>query len=808
MLAFVLASAAAGGISLFSAQLHRTVQEDANSALGADLVLSAPAPLPPALGSLAHRLGLRSTSEVVMPTVAVAGARLKLASLRAVGAPYPLRGDVRLKLRSASGTIRARGIPPRGTVWIAPGLAAALDRRIGEEVTFGSRSFRIRALVAQAPGAELDLVGIAPLAIINLADLLSTGLAGPQARVDYRLLLAGLPGPLARFRTLAKPLLPAGVSFRDSSNLAPAARGPLTETLGFLKLAVLATLLLVAAAVIQSMRQYTANERRNAAILKTLGASRGVIARLYGLEIAWVTLASAGLGTLFAWGIARGLAVLAARWFGLATAAVSPAVLVAAPVTVAVLAAGLWLAPALSLANGRPLQVLRRMPVSPRLTTMVILAASLAVCALVLWLGAENWSLAIWSLGSAAALGAILAAAGFSFLAGVGAAGVGIRPPWRYGTAMLARRRLASLTELVAFGLVLTVVILLTGVRGDLISSWQASLGPNTPDHFILNIQAAQRSGVERFLDRHARGSANLYPMVRARLIAVNGIPVEQWKNRLTRSRARALLEREQTLSSRARLGRGNKIVAGHWWTVRDSGRPLVSAGSNWARDLRLKQGDHLEFSVAGSTLSLSVASLRQIHWRSLEPNFFLVVPPGTLASYPRSWISAVHLGTDEQTVIDLLHHYPNLTVINVNEILGAVSDLLRHAATALAAVFGLALAAAVLVLLATLESSRREREHELALLRVFGARRKQLLAALAAEFGLLGAVSGCAAGLVAAGAGYALARWVFDIPPFFDPWLVLAGALAGIFGIGATGMIATFRLAGKPPLGALRQLR
>ncbi len=620
------------------------------------------------------------------------------------------------------------------------------------------------------------------------------------------MLLAGTPDALARFRAQAKPLLPAGAELRDVSDVTPGLNSPLEGTRNFLRLAVLATLLIAAAALIQSARHYLSRQRAGAAILKTLGASRGAIRRLYAFELLWLALAASVAGIVFGWGIARGLGALAALWFHLALAPAPFSALAVAPITVALLAVGLWLVPIFLLPGTRPALTLRGATPGSRVKRLEILAAAIALAALVLWRGAASIPLTLWTLAAATALVALIAGAGYLLIKLLGAPGVSIRPAWRYGASQLARRRARSLAELVAFGLALTVILLLTGVRHDLVATWHARLPANAPDHFIVNIQSAQRNDVQRFFAAEGIKDAKLYPMVRARLLTINGVSADKWKAHIKSARGRELLMRDQTLSMRATPATGNELTAGRWWTKKDAGRALVSADADWARRLDVGLGDKLEFSVAGQALTLTVASLREIKWQSFEPNFFLVTPPTTLDGYPATWITAIHTGGNDRLSLALVHRFPNLTVINVGAIITAVTDLLRHAALALAAVFALALLAAVLVLLAALEAGRAERASELALMRVLGARRRLLAAMLGAEFVFLGSIAGLTAGLVAAGAGYALGRWVFDLPAYFDGWLVLAGALAGSLGIGGIGLAATLRLTRTPPLTALRR--
>jgi putative ABC transport system permease protein len=806
LLALALAGAAAGGVALFSAQLAHTVNRAANGVLGADLEVRANAPVPGTLTALAARLGLAHTPVVTFPTVAVAGKHLKLVSLRAIERSYPLRGSITLRAHSGSATHVATGVPKRGTIWANPTLVAALHAKVGAPLKLGKKRFIIAALVARAPGAELDLAGIAPLVVMNRADLAATGLANAQSRVTHELLLAGAPIALKRFRKQAKPLLPTGAELRDVGDISPRVRAPLVNTRAFLALALLATLLIAAAALVQSARSYLARQRTGAAILKTLGAGRGAVRAIYALELLWLAITASIIGIIVGWGIASGLGALAAHWFHLGLAPMPLWALAAAPIAVAILGAGFRLAPLLGLAQAPPALALRGGGEGARGIAINVAAAIIATVALIAWQGAGNPELTLWTLIAAAVLATLIGGTGYLLLRLLGAPGASLRPAWRYAMTLLSRRAGRSLGELIAFGLALTVILLLTGVRHDLLATWRATLPASAPDLFVINIQGNQRAGVKDLLADEGIAAVKLYPMVKARLAAINGVSATQWKTRLHSVHAKRLVDRDQTLSMRAHTSSGTKIVAGHGWRAADRGKPLVSVEGDWAKDLHVGLGDQLRFSIAGQKLTLTIHNLRKINWRSFEPNFFLVTPPGTLAGYPMQWITAVHTGGKERAGLDLVREFPNLTVVNVGSIIAAVRTLLRHAALALAAVFALAVFAAVLVLLAALEAGRGERRHELALMRVLGARRRLLATTLATEFATLGAIAGLIAGLVAAGAGFALARWVFEIPAHFDGWLVLAGVLAGAIGIGGIGLAATLGLTRAPPRLALRR--
>ncbi|MGH9485287.1 MAG: ABC transporter permease, partial [Terriglobales bacterium] len=550
-----LAAAVTSGIALFSAQLDRTVVQAADGALGADLVVRSHDSLPAALTKLGQRLGLTTTTETSFPTVAVAGERLKLASVRALAAPYPLRGTVELRTQQGAPVKSVSGVPPPGSVWVSPTLVASLGQSAGGTLTLGRSQFRIAALIVRAPGATLDLTGIAPLLIMNQSDLDQTGLAGTQSRVRHGLLLAGTPQALQRFRSQSRSLLPIGATLRDIHDVNPGLRAPLTTTLDFLRLAALTTLLIAAAALIQCARHYLSRQRRSVAILKTLGASRGTVRGLYTLELTYLALAASLAGTVLGWGLAYGFGALGTHWFHLNLAPAPLTALFSAPITVAILATGFWLAPMLALPTTRPVQLLRGEVRDRRHAGLQFSAALLASVALLFTQGAGRIGLTLWTLAAGIGLAVIVGGIGYLSLRLLGAPSVRLRPAWRYGLGNLARNRARSLGELIAFGLVLSVILLLTGVRHDLTATWRTRLPANAPDHFIVNIQDAQRAPVAAFLARSKSKPPALYAMVRARLTAIDGTPVEQWEKRIQDRRGHRLLQREQTLSMRARVG-------------------------------------------------------------------------------------------------------------------------------------------------------------------------------------------------------------------------------------------------------------
>jgi putative ABC transport system permease protein len=348
------------------------------------------------------------------------------------------------------------------------------------------------------------------------------------------------------------------------------------------------------------------------------------------------------------------------------------------------------------------------------------------------------------------------------------------------------------------------VLLLLAVVRGDLLADWRRSLPNDVPNNFLINIRPDERRSLEDFLQAHGLGQPQMYPMVRARITAINAAPAESIK--LKAENHRGLLEREQNLTWAATLMDDNELIAGQWWEPADFGKPLVSISSEYQEALGLKLGDTLAFDVAGETLNVTVASIRKIRWDSFRPNFFLVFPPKLLDGAAGTYMTSIYL-TEKQrpALVGLVRQFPTVSVFDVDAILKQIRDIMDRASLAVQYVFLFTLAAGVVVLLAAVQSTRDERRYESAMLRTLGASRGTVLQGVAAEFSALGFLSGTLAAFGATGVGWILAKRLFSLQFAIDPWVWVLGLVCGTILVGVSGTLATRRVVNTPPIVTLR---
>ncbi len=555
------------------------------------------------------------------------------------------------------------------------------------------------------------------------------------------------PPAVAAFRQWATAHLGRGEKLESLDNARPEIRNIIERAQRFLRLAALLTVVLAAVAVGMAARRYMQTHLDACAVMRCLGASERQILVIHGGEFILLglaaTLAGGVLGYLGQAGLHKMLAGLLAEQLP----APGGMPWVHGFAVGVVLVAGFVLPPLLRLKAVPTVRVLRREwgGVAP-LSVVSYLIGLGCLAGLMLWMAGDI------RLGSVVLGGFMVAVAVFA-LAGQGLLTLTGRLPsrllsggWRIGLANLRRHSGTTLVQVVALALGLTTLLILSLARNDLLLAWQAKVPADAPNRFLINIQPEQRPAIADFFVQRGLPAPRLEPMVRGRLTSVNGRKVNP--RDFVEERAQRLVEREFNLSSRDDLPAGNQVIAGRW--PASGGGVQFSVEKGLAETLNLHVGDELLFDIAGQPLVARITSLRKLEWDSMRVNFFVIAPAGSMDEQPTSFITSFHLPPGQETTIsDLVRQFPNLTVIDVAALVRQLQTTLDQVARAVQLVFGFALLAGLVVLYAALQASAGERNHELAVLRALGGRRRQLHQALFAEFATLGAIAGLLAGLV-----------------------------------------------------------
>jgi putative ABC transport system permease protein len=804
LLALTVAVAALTGVGFLVSRISAAVALQASAVLAADLRLGSPQPLAEEYFQEAERRGLRSARSTNLLSVVFNGDASQLTNIAAVTVGYPLRGRALVADEPFAKGRQADGIPATGEVWPDSKLLAAVGGHLGLRLAIGAAEFRVTRVLISRPDQGGTFAELAPNLLMNAADLPSTGLIQPGSRVSYRGLFAGDRARVDDFKGWLVAHKRPSERLRDITEASPQVRNAVERAGRFLSLASLVSVLLCAIAVAMAARRYVNRHLDVVALLKTLGATRAFTLAVSVLQLLALALIAATAGAA--------IGFLAQEWLlrtirGLLSVTELPpasmAPLAVGFVTAIAVLAGFALPPLLQLSRVPALRVLRRdVGPPPPLVWLAFGPALAVVLLLIYWVVPERRMFLYFTAGLAVFV-AVLTLVGALLVALAGRLRGRVGVAWRFGVANLSRRRAESVVQLVAFGTGIMVLLLLSILRTDLNSDWQRTLPQNLPNYFFVNIPPQARGEFVGFLQAQGARTTRVLPMIRGRLIAINGRPIEE-------SRAGHgednFATREQNLTWAAELAPDNRIIAGRWWSAADAGRPLVSLASEFQESLGLKIGDHLTFDIAGESREVTVASIRKVKWDTFQPNFFIMFPPGVLEGTAGTYLTSAYFAPGTaRSLAQLAHRFPSVSIFDIDELLTQVRAVLDKAALAVQSVFVFTLFAGLTVLLAAVQSSRDERRYESAMLRTLGASRGTVVQGVLAEFATLGSLAGLLAALGASLAAYYLTTQWLELHYVFEllPWI--EGVLGGALLVAAGGWLATRSVIDQPPLRTLR---
>lgn len=785
IVAVTLAVAALTAVGFFADRLKGGLQRDALQLLGGDAVIASDVPTPPAFVEQARANGLAVVSNVSFPTMARAmddrGGAAKLVALKVVEPGYPLRGTLRVAQSSEAPDVATRDIPAPGQAWVDGPLLDALSLQVGDRLLLGDSNLLITRVIIIEPDRGAGFMNFAPRVMIHRDDVAATGLIQPASRMTYRMAVAGERAAVATFVEWADAQVKSGAVRAVRVESLQSGRPEMSRTLDradkFLSLVALLSALLSAVAVALAARAFAASHLDDCAMLRVLGLSQRTIASSYVFEFALVGVFASALGVALGYGVHY---IFVALLAGLVDAALPAASLW--PVALGLgmgltLLFAFGLPPVMQLAQVPPLRVIRRDVGNLRPASLGVLAVGVAGFAALLLAASSDLKLGLIAVGGFAA--AVVVFALLSWVA-VGALRRSVNettaPRWLVlATRQVSARPAYTVVQVSALAVGLLALVLLVLLRTDLISSWRKATPPDAPNRFVINVMPEQEAAFRQALTGAGVERFDWYPMIRGRLVAVNGHVVSP--DDYTEDRAKRLVDREFNLSYSAVLPANNQIVGGQWVDQETGG---VSVEDGIALSLGLKLGDALRFDIGGVQVESKVTSLRKVDWGSMRANFFVMFPVGSMDNVPTTFMGAFKAPPAKGFDNALVRQFPNVTNVDMTTTITQVQRVLDQVIRAVEFLFGFTLAAGLVVLFAAVTATREERAREFAVMRAVGAQGRLLRQVQRAELAGVGLLAGFLASVVASAVGWALARFVFEFEWTVQWWVPLLGSLAG----------------------------
>ena len=817
-LSIVVGVAALVAIASFGRDVEQGIEQQTKTLLGADLVIGSRQPFPKAAEELFQELGGEQSRETSFSTMIYfpAGGGSRLLQVRALSGGFPYYGEME------TFPVEARSEFRRGEgVLVEESVLAQFGATRGDKARFGEWTTPITGALRKVPGETLAFATMMPRAYISMEGLAKTGLLRSGGLVRYRVYFK-FP-PATDLKNVLKRVRPR----LDALKLAHQTAQDRKEDLGrsmanlqrFLSLSGFVALLLGSVGMASSIHLHIKERLGAVAVMRCVGARTAQTIAVYLVQALGIGVAGAVLGAVLGVAAQQGLPRIAADFVPLPVLPVFHGAVVLRSLILSVGTALLFaLLPLLRIRFVSPLEIIR-LPFDAsarrKADPVDILLKCLAACVVTAYTvsQSEKWIHGVAIAGGLAGAGLLLTATGII----LGKAARAFLPKnapftWRQGLANLYRPNNRTVLTLVALGFGTFLVLTLSMVHSNVLRELVTDSNGARANMVLFDIQPDQRTPVIDALQGAGAPVLDVAPVVVMRLASVKGVALDKLIADKSSTIPNWVLRREYRSTYRDQLVDSEKLVAGRWFAATDpkpvGGTVPISLEEGIAKDLKVGLGDEIVFDVQGVMVHTRIASLRQVDWRRVQANFFVVFPRGVLEEAPVWFILATRTRDAQESARVqqvVVRDFPTVSVLDLTLVLKTVDEVVGKIAFAVRFMALFTITTGLLVLVGAVWSGRTQRISECVLLRTLGASRNQLLGILFTEYLFLGALGAATGGILALAASWALATFAFKMAFSFDLLPVLIGCAAVCLVTVISGLLASTGLTRHPPLMVLR---
>ncbi len=738
------------------------------------------------------------------------GSGQALVDLKAVDGAYPLYGAVTVEAGQLA-SIRQDGLAVDRTI------LDQLQLKLGDSLSIGNASFPITSVIALEPDRIAAGPAFGARILLSLDALKKTGLVEPGSLVRWAYRIKTEAGPPPDFKhQLAVKFPEAGFSVRDSSDPSPGVKSTLERLTEFLTLVGLTAMLTGGIGVANAVAAFVERRRMTIATFKSLGAGQRIIFRIFFVEIGLLTI----LGILIGFIIAVGAPwLIASSMSGFVPIGIEPG-LRGHALALAALFGLLTALPFIVWPLGRAQQVraaelfrsgsedrLSLPPLSYRIASFSIVAL-LALAAV--WLSHEH-RIAAYTCAGLFAIFVLFWSVGAGIQRLARKIGRPRRPELALALANIAGP--ASLTRTIALslGAGLTLLTAVSLVDASLSEELQTRLPDRAPSYFFIGVPKRELFAFEDLLNEKAPGARiSTAPMLRGRLVALGGVPVDQIK---PPSSAEWVLNGDRGITYSDVLPAGSQIMEGAWWPADYEGEPLVSFEADIAKALGLKIGETVTINVLGRNLSAKIANFRKVRWGSIDINFVMIFSPNTLRQAPFTYLATLTWpegqAPDAEAEAAVMKAagaaYPTVSAIRVRDALNAVNGIFEKVMRAVRIAGSVTLVMGALVVAGALITAQRRRIYEAVVLRTLGASKRRIILAHLIEYLVLALGLSIIAAALGLGAAYVIVKYVMNLSFDLSVSALLQPSLIETIFVTALGALGTFRVLSAKPAHYLR---
>ena len=731
-LSIVLAVTSISSVGFLGDRLQSSMQMQASSILGADLVLRSPSKIDSKYLDLAAAVDLDSAEMSTFLSMVITEDDNLLASIKAVTESYPLRGELKI-VNFQGAKIKHSGSPMPGNIWIEKKLSETLELMELDKVSIGNKNFIVEGIIEDYPDRNSSFVGFYPIAIVNIDDVDAMGVIQTGSRVVYRKLFSGTQDNLERFEKLLEEI-PANIRLQNALDVGDNLGEDIANSTTFFNIASLFTIIISVIASMMAVRRYASRNLLHTSLMKVFGASKLFILGHQTMQLTLVAIFASSLGLIFGYGLQH---LLLSTLQGIINTDLPPPS--SRPVVLGYITAAFVIFATASpyikiLSETEPIRILRNdFNINLSSNFIIYLVAFFTMFG---FLGVlfQDIKLIMYIVIALILVTSSLYLISRLLIYALSHMKLSNGKGWKLGLKNIVQRGNDSILQVIIFGLSLLFLVVLAETRTDLVDSWSETLDEDTPNYFLFNIQQYNLEPISNYFNDQGDIIPDFTPLIRGRLLSA----ARPGSENVTFDN---LMEREANLTWRNQLPPSNSLVEGEWWT--DGAEVAeVSIDREIAESMNLKIGDELTFSAGGKTFSVTVSSFREIEWQSFSPNFFFILSPAAGRELPNSYITSIKLENSQSFMNNFTNRFPTITSVNLEAIIEQGKSSLASASLAVQYIFSLTFIAGILALIASVYSNRDQRTKETAIMHAIGASRALIFKSAASEFLILGLLS------------------------------------------------------------------
>ncbi|MCZ4292464.1 ABC transporter permease [Vibrio sinaloensis] len=745
-IALVMIIACIFALTALAERMEQVVVKQGKQALTADTVFTSSNPLPPTLTQLVEQSGLTASQQTRFATMAFSDNAMKLITVKSVDSRYPLQGEMRL----SDDKLEYSRVEP-GQLWLDERLFAQLQVEIGDAVTVGDADFTVSGRIVEEPGLSFNPFQQMPSAFIHSDDLSKTGAVQIGSRVRYSLFIDGKQSEIEQLK--ANVTLTPSDRWRDQ-NSASRTNEVFQRTEQYLSLTVAIVIIMAATTLVLTCQHYVATRKRTIAMLKSLGASKRWLTRWLLTQVSILLISAVVLGTslgiLLEFLLRIPLVDLLPN--PLPGYGIKPAIIaITTSILIAIPALGI---PLLNLINVSAVNVMQAEQHSQQSKQRYLLL----LFPLIPMLVAYYDNLLVWIV--LAGMGVLFIVLGLlSVVITKSLAKMPLSPPLKLALSRINRSMSATGIQFGALALSLMLLSTMWLVRTDLLSDWSRTIPKDAPNAFALNIAPYEKEGYLKVLDDNGIERSQDYPIIRGRLLDINGVDAKSLANGPESSDA---LRREINFTFADGIPAHNELITGQWTETNG-----VSVEQDVADELNLSIGDELGFVINSQPVTAKVNSIRSVEWRDMKPNFYFIFTKDVLANIPATYLVSFRVeDSHNELLIGLSRQYPTVSLMDIRVMGAKIQQLLEQIVWSITLLAAIGVLSGLLLIFTLLRLSLGQRQDEIQLYRTLGASKKRVEQTIWAEYGLMSLIAALIASIGSEAVVGALMVYGFDLKP------------------------------------------